>query len=60
MFSILDFPDTTPEQVEQAVKDGLIHPFSAKVWLAKRPPAPPKRGKLVLRDLLKNPFLYIP
>ena len=36
MFSILEFDETTPEQVEKAVKDGLIHPIAAKKWLAAR------------------------
>ena len=38
MFSILEFNATTPEQVDKAVKDGLICPVSAAEWLAEYKP----------------------
>lgn len=40
MFSILDFPETTPAQVEEAVKKGLLHPASAAKWFRSYRPAP--------------------
>ena len=49
MFSILDDRDTTPEQVRQAVRDGLIHPISAAEWLATKTRLSVRSKDFVLR-----------